>query len=196
MRDWLVRLRNRRRGAWMWPTVIGAVAFDAVAGTHWPPVGGHPTWLAAAILGATLTLLAVAFGSSIGQMAVRLVRPDLPRIVARDYAGTVGVLAVTALLLAAGLANHGQAVADAAALQDATSRGVAWIGDHAPAPFRANLRAANTYAVQPPRLYRVCVPDLRAIRTFCVVVDRSAPFGAGVRPDGYTPNSVLTQGAY
>jgi hypothetical protein len=118
----------------------------------------------------------------------------MPAVVARDYAGTGAVLAITLILLAAGLAHRGTVTADQRALQDAIARAQAYIGVHAKPEFRNNLRQASAYELQPPMIYRVCVPNLSQTVTYCVIVHRDRPFGRSVAFAGYEPNSVLSEG--
>jgi hypothetical protein len=190
----LVRWRWRLRGAWMWKAFVALIVVDAVIGSALPPLGDSQSVLGAALVGAVLGLAAIVLLSWPAMLVIRMFRKDLPKVVARDYGGTAALWAVTAGLLAAGIVHHGTLETDRAALQDATARAQAYVGDHAPAPFRANLQQVNVFEVQPPRFYRVCVFNRPDTRTYCVVVDRTKPFGQSVRFDGYEPNAVLDQG--
>jgi hypothetical protein len=114
--------------------------------------------------------------------------------VARDRAGTVAVLLVTAGFLSLGLAHRPGIQADRRALRDALVRAVAWIGDRAPAQFRTNLDHLDTYTIEPGRIYRTCVPNRAGTRTYCVVVRRTMPFAQSVQFAGYEPNSIFAQG--
>ncbi len=193
-RGWLHRLRWRRRGAWLWPAFVAMVAVDAAVGYLRPPAGDSESIPAAAIAGLALNLLAVLLLSRPLGALLRRLRPDLPGIVARNYAGTSVVVAVTLVLLAAGLAHHGSVVADQAAMRDATVRAEAWIGDRAPAEFRRDVGLSSTFAIQPGSVYRTCVPSQDGDRTYCVIVKTQLPFGRSVRFDGYEPNSVFADG--
>lgn len=193
-RGWLHRLRWRRRGAWLWPVFVAAVAVDAVAGHLRPAAGDTESIAAAALAGLALNLLAVLLLSRPLGALLRRVRPDLPAAVARNYAGTSVVLAVTLVLIAAGLVHHGSVVANQNAMRDATVRAQAWIGDRAPTEFRRNVRLSDTFAIQPGSIYRTCVPGERGIRTYCVIVKTQLPFARSVRFAGYEPNSVFAEG--
>jgi hypothetical protein len=105
------------------------------------------------------------------------------------------VLLVTVSLLSAGLLHHSQVARDNRALQDAIARAVAFIGDRAPAEFRANLGRSSTYEIQPGTIYRTCVRNRAGTRTYCVVVKRNLPFHRSVSFAGYEPNAALSQGA-
>jgi hypothetical protein len=139
-------------------------------------------------------LVAVAAVAPFLAMLWRRRRRDLPVVVARDRAGVVLVLLVTAGLLAGGLLHHGTLTRNADALADAHARAVAWIGTHAPAPFRRHVELSDTVAVVPGSLYRTCAPDPARGRAWCVVVRTGTPFPHGIRPDGGTPNAVFQTG--
>jgi hypothetical protein len=190
-RVWASRLRWRLRGAWLAPLLVLLTLADALL-IHWRPLAGDgPTGLFAALLLACfLNLVAIAALAPFVGMAWRRVRPDLPVVVARDRAGVVLVLLVTAGLIAGGALHHGTVVRNADAAADAHARAVAWIGTNAPAPFRRHLALADTVAVVPGSLYRTCALDPASGRAWCVVAH---PHG-DVRHDGGTPNAVFQAG--
>jgi hypothetical protein len=193
-RGWLHRVRWRRRGAWLWPMFVATAIADAAIGHLRPVSGDSESVAAAAIVGLALNLLAVLLLSRPLGALLRHARGDLPSFVARNYAGTTVVVAVTIALLAIGLAHRATIVSDQATMRDATVRAQAWIGDHAPAEFRRNLPLSSTFVIQPGSLYRTCVPGARRERTYCVIVKPQLPFARSVRFDGYEPNSVFAQG--
>ncbi|HXJ79105.1 MAG TPA: hypothetical protein VMS64_10530, partial [Candidatus Methylomirabilis sp.] len=124
----LVRLRWRRAGAWLWPAFIVLTLVDAVIGHELPPVGATESLAGAALLALFLNLLGVLLLSRPLGWALRTRRPDLPGMVARDYGGTLVVLAVTAAIVAAGLIHAPALRASGRAMQDAITRAQAWIG--------------------------------------------------------------------
>ncbi len=191
---WVHRLRWRRRGAWLWPVFVAAVAADAVLGHLRPPAGDSQSLPAGALAGLALNLLAVLLLSRPLGALLRRVRGDLPGVVARNYAGTSVVIAVTAALLAAGEVHHASVVANQNALRDATVRAEAWIGDRAPAEFRRNMTLADTFAIQPGSIYRTCVPGSHAGRAYCVIVKTQLPFARSVSFAGSEPNAIFAQG--
>src|SRR5947209_9491556 len=101
---WSRRLRWRRRGAWMWPVFIAATVADGVIGTTLPPSGDSEAMSAATVLALFANLIGVVVISWPLSLLLRRFRPDLPRIVARDYAGTTVVVAITAVFVTVGLA--------------------------------------------------------------------------------------------
>ena len=190
----LVRLRWRLRGAWLWPSFVVLTLADAVIVHALPLTGDSASLVGSWLLSVVVSLLAIiALASPIG-FAVRRLRPDMPRLVARNYAGAVITLTVSIVLLTAGLAHRDVIKADFAALQDASARAEAYIGAHAPAEFQRNLLHLDTYEVQPPEVYRSCAANPTGTRFYCVVVKRYLPFGKSVHYDGSEPNSVLSQG--
>lgn len=191
----LTRLHWRLRGAWMWPLLIALTLLDGVI-AHWlTPFGPHTWslhfgWVVAFIL----NLLAVVAGMPTLGWAVRRVRRDMPKVVARDYAGAGICLLITLWWLASGMANRQTISAYNFALQDATARAEAYIGDHAPAVFMPRLHYLDTYVLQAPEIYRTCVATVLGNRDYCVVVDRSKPFAQSVKYAGAEPNSLLGDG--
>jgi hypothetical protein len=192
----LVRLRWRLTGAWLWPCFVALTVIDAAFVHLLPPQGDSESVVLAWIQATVLMMLAMIVISPLLGFVLRRWRGDLPRGVARNYAGTFAVVGVSGFLLAAGLINHHDITRDRAARLDASERAEAWIGDHAPAEFQANIREMDTDPIQPPQVYRSCVANAAGTRYYCVVVDRSKPFGAGVKFAGHESNMMLEQNAY
>ena len=108
----LRRLRWRLRGAWLWPTFVVATLLEMVL-LHVLPVQGDSTgWVGALLAAGCLNLLAVVVVGGAGGFVLRRRRPDLPKVVADDYAGTVALGLVAAAFLTAGLVNAPQGLAD------------------------------------------------------------------------------------
>ncbi len=193
-RSRLVRLRWRRAGAWLWPSFIAFTIADAVIGHDLPPAGSTESLFAAALLGLVLNLLGVLFLSRPLGWGLRRVRRDLPGVVARDYGGTIVVLALTATLLFVGVMHRPAIQASQRAMRDAIARAQAWIGDRAPDEFRRNLQVVSLIAIQAGTIYRACVPNVQNTKSYCVIVDRSKPLDRSVRFSGYEPNAMLASG--
>jgi hypothetical protein len=192
---WLVRMRWRRRGAWLWPAFVAATIIDALIGHALPPVGDTQKLFGAALVACFLNLLGIVLLSRPVAGLVRRRRRDLPWIVARDYGGTAVILAITAALLSAGLINHSTVLGHRQAKRDAIVRAQAFIGDRAPAEFRSNVTLVDVYAIEPGNMYRVCIPSHASQRSFCVVVKTRMPLAQSVSFDGYEPNAVFAAGA-
>ncbi len=189
----IARVRWRRRGAWLWPTFAGLTIADGLIGHALPPSGETQTFFAAMLLGSGLNLAAVVVLRAPVGALVRRARPDLPKLIARDYAGTAAVTAVTAALLGIGLGHHSQVVAHRNALREAMTRAEAWIGTKAPAQFRRNAGSISTLTIEPGSTYRSCAPSADG-RSFCVIVRPQLPLAQSVRFDGYEPNWLFAQG--
>jgi hypothetical protein len=190
----LVRLRWRRAGAWLWPSFIAFTLADAVIGHQLPPAGSTESLTAAGLLGLVLNLLGVLLLSRPIGWGLRRVRRDLPGVVARDYGGTLVVLALTATLVLAGIMHRPAMQASQRDIQDAVARAQAWIGDRAPDEFRRNLHVVSLFAIQAGTIYRACVPNVQNTKNYCVIVDRSKPLDQSVRFSGYEPNDTLASG--
>jgi hypothetical protein len=194
MGAWFARMRWRRRGAWLWPTFAVATLLDAVLVHVLPLSGTSEDLFGGLVIGMVLNVIAVVCVSRPGGALVRLRRPDLPAAIARDYAGTWGVLFVTAVILCIGLIHRPGLAAQQRTLDEVIARAEAYVGDHAPAPFRANAAHTDTFTIQAGSVYRTCVPNRAGTRTYCVIVRPRMPFSDSVTPAGYEPNSVLDEG--
>ncbi len=191
---WLARVRWRRRGAWLWPAFIVATAADGLIGHLLPPAGESQRVISALLMGLVLNLIGVILLATPVGALVRRARHDLPTVIARDYGGTIVVVAVAGGLLGAGLLHRSSVLADQRSFRDATVRGQAFIGDRAPARFRANTAAASTFAIQEGSIYRVCVPSIDHRQTYCVIVNTLLPFARSVSFGGYEPNWMFASG--
>ncbi|MDE3131931.1 MAG: hypothetical protein KGL16_12335 [Acidobacteriota bacterium] len=191
----LVRLRWRLRGAWLWPSFVVLTLADGAIVAALPYTGDSASFVYGWLLGVILSLLAIVVLAPPLGAAVRRLRPDMPRVVARDYAGALIVAAVSCALLAAGLV-HRQAVAhDHNAAYEAAARAESYIGAHAPRAFMGDISRPAIYPLQSPQLYYVCVAATSgAARHYCVVVDLSKPFGRSVRHAGAESIGLLSQG--
>jgi hypothetical protein len=187
-------MRWRRRGAWMWPAFIGLTVLDGVIGTLLPGEGDSTKFVGAMLFGAAINLVAIVLLSWPLAFALRRIKRDYPSFIARDYAGTFVLSLVTAALLVVGVAHHGAVEADHRDMDSAIVRAQAYIGDHAPAQFIANLSFVETYVIQPQSVYRMCVPGRDSGRTYCVIVRLQLPYADSVSFSGYEPNAEFSQG--
>lgn len=152
------------------------------------PVAGRGTGLVPGLLLAgALNLVALAVLARPLARRLRRRRPDLPRVVAEDRAGSALLVAVTVALLAGGLAHRParQAADRAFAAQERAVR--AYVRAHAAPAYRANLDRLDT-AQGAEQFFRTCVPGGPGQRPLCLLVetDRSPPL---VRVDpSRTPN--------
>jgi 4-amino-4-deoxy-L-arabinose transferase-like glycosyltransferase len=177
------------RGAWLWPAFFGLTAVDGILITELPPYDGTPPGLVGGVLlagFANLFLLAVV--TPFAGRALRRRRPDLPRPIANDYAGTGLICGLTAVILVAGVA-HRPAVAgqrdDAAALSAAVG---AYVTAHAPewAPGLDGVEVRE-YA---PEVFRACVPGTDPRRWLCLIVDTDRRPARVTRDESMVPDSA------
>src|ERR1700729_4170180 len=96
----LIRMRWRLRGAWLWPSYVVLTFADAAVIHDLPLSGDRASWVSGLLLGAVLNLLAIVLLANLLGRAVRRLRPDMPKVVARNYAGALITLAVTLALVA------------------------------------------------------------------------------------------------
>jgi hypothetical protein len=187
-RLWPGRLRWRMRGAWQWPTFVALTLVDGLLLQLLPPYGSGPGGLVPAILlaGFANLLLVAVGGPLVGRLLLRRRRPDLPKPIADDYAGTALMCALLVFLVLAGLA-HRPAVASG----ERDRRAVfAAVHDYvrAQAPGYAGVLSAGDALRLDAHYYRACLPSGDVRRALCMFVDtRAKP--ASVREDtDRTPN--------
>ena len=190
----LTRFRWRHRGAWLWPSFIALTLLDGVIGHALPPAGDSQHFLGAALVGCFANLIGIVALAWPVSLAVRRYRRGMPEGVARDYAGTLVMASISALVLLLGILHHSALAQARQARAEAMARAEAWIGARAPAEFRARAASLDAYEIQPGSIYRVCVLSARG-RSYCVVVDTSAPLARSVRFAGYESNAVYSEGA-
>jgi hypothetical protein len=186
-RLWPTRLRWRMRGAWLWPAFFACTALDGILVTAMPPYEGTPPGIVGGVLLAAIAnLVLIAAVAPFAGRALRRRRPDLPRPIATDYAGTALLCALAVAILVAGVA-HRPAVAadndDHAAMFTAV-RG--YVAAHAP-EWRAGLARvdAREYA---PEVYRACVPGRDPSRWLCLIVDTDRRPARVTRDPSMQPN--------
>jgi hypothetical protein len=189
-RVWPRRLRWRLRGAWQWPMFVVLTVVDGVLLAELPPwSNGPPGVFPGVLLAGFFNLVAVAVVAPLVGRAVRRRRPDLPRFVAADYAGSWLLLAITAALLAAGLAHR-----SVAAAEDARERAVAramhdYVVARAP-EFSAGLDHIDAVLLEPDR-YRACVPGRDDRHALCLFVTTDQNPPGITRDTSEEPNSVF-----
>jgi hypothetical protein len=184
-RLWRARLRWRLRGALQWPLFAGLTVADAVLLQALPLSGRHTDFFAALLLAMFCNLLAVAALGRLAARRLRTRRPDLPRVVAEDRAGSALLVLVSVGLLTAGIAHApARHAADRAfAAQRAAVR--AYVIAHGAAVYRANLGGMLTRE-QSDGFFRTCVlgdPEA-GLPPLCLLIrtDHDPPF-VTVDPD-------------
>ena len=167
---------------------------DGLIGHALPLTGDSQSVVGGIVLGLVFNLIAVAVLAVPLGMLLRVRRRDLPGPIARNYAGTFGVVVVTLAFTAIGLAHHPTIDSDRAMMHDAAARAAAWIGDHAPAQFRADAGDLTTVVIQGDAVYRECATNLSGTRDYCVIVDERRPVTSSVLPAGSESNQTLARG--
>jgi hypothetical protein len=186
---WATRLRWRLRGASQWPAFVLFTALEGILLNALPVSGRGPGGFVAGVLLAgfgNLFLLAVL--APLAGARIRRRRPDLPKPVATDYAGTALVAAGALALLAVGVA-HRPVVAEERADRAAQYGAVAgYVASQAPG-YRAGLVHADSIRLSED-LYRTCVPGADPRRPLCLFVETDQhPPGITRDPD-LTPNAA------
>ncbi len=187
---WWPRLRWRMRGAWQWPAFAVLTAVDALLIARLPFRGdGADAW-GALLLAGFFNLIVVAVAAPLLGVLVRRRRRDLPGVVARDYAGTALLVAVTCALLAGGLAHR------SAVTEERSDRAALMAGVHdyviLQAPrFEAGLGRPDIVELEADH-YRVCVYGSERLPLCLFVNTDQRP--AGIRRDpSREPNTGLQQ---
>ncbi len=177
------------RGAWQWPAFAAFTVVDGILLSELPFYDDGPgSVVGGMLLAGFANIIVVAVLAPLVGRRLRRRRPDLPRLVASDYAGT-GLLALIAVVLFLGGLLHRPAVAaeraNLAAVALATHEYV-----FAQAPeYKRGVGSIDALRVEED-LYRSCVPGPDPARWLCLFVttDQSPP---GVTLDGdRAPNSA------
>jgi hypothetical protein len=186
---WRARLRWRLSGAWLWPAFGVLLVVDALLLARLPFSGGRSSLVGALLAAGFLNVIVVAVVPRPGGALVRRFRPALPREIAADRAGAIGLVVLSAALLAGGLAHRSTLQAADAMRDRAVSEARLFAAHRAPARYLP-LHGEDTWS--PGRdVFRTCWagPDPR--RDFCVFVrmDEAVPI---VRADpDQRPNATV-----
>ena len=188
-RVWRRRLRWRLAGAWMWPAFAVLTVVDGVVLALLPFYGDGPGGLVPALLLAGfLNLLAVAVLAPLGGRALRRRRPDLPRLVAADYAGAWMLTSIAALLLAGGLVHRPSVAAEGDAEQAVAEAVHNYVVAQA-REYRGGLAAIDAMRLEPD-YYRACVPGDDPRRWLCLFVGTDQDPAGVTRDPDQAPNAV------
>jgi hypothetical protein len=187
---WRSRLRWRLRGAWQWPTFAVVTAADALLLARLPFTENGMGLVPAFLLAGFLNLAVIAVIGPVAGALLRRRRPGLPREVARDMAGAVGLLLTSAALLVGGLAHRNEVEAANAEFAVAVDTARAFLAHQAPAAYRLSEGRSNTW--QPgPHLYRTCFPGPDPRRDFCVLVQTGEGVPIVRRDPDQRPNAEV-----
>jgi hypothetical protein len=185
---WATRLRWRLRGASQWPAFVLFTTVDALLLNELPIYGDGPGGLIPGVLlagFANLFLLAV-----VAPAAGRLIRrrhPDLPKLIATDFAGT-SLVAIGFLAVLGGGLLHRPVVQEERADRVAQFAAVRDYVDSQARQHRAFLGSADTIRLSDD-LFRTCVPGPEARRPLCLFVNTDQHPPGVTRDTDLTPNS-------
>jgi len=194
-RVWHRRLRWRLRGAWQWPAFIGLTVVDAVLLAELPFYDDGPGgFVPAVLLAGFLNLLLVAVLAPAAGRLLRRARPDLPRLIARDYSGTALLVAATALLAAGGLLHRSAVVEEQGDERAVASSVHDYVITQAPEYTRA-LGAMDAVKLLPDE-YRACVPSTDPRRALCLFVSTDQEPPGLVLDTEQVPNREWRRGGF
>ncbi|MDP8967223.1 MAG: hypothetical protein M3N04_01340 [Actinomycetota bacterium] len=166
------RMRWRLRGAWLWPAFV-VVTVVEIGLLHWLPIAGEGTgFVAGLLLAGCLNVIAIAVLGNLGGSVLRRVRPDLPKVVAENYAGLGALGLVGTAFLVAGLVHRPELAADRAAFAEQSRAVRLWVQANGDDFARAHVDSADSVMVDDD-LYRTCVPGPDPKRWLCLIVDTS-----------------------
>jgi 4-amino-4-deoxy-L-arabinose transferase-like glycosyltransferase len=188
-RVWHRRLRWRLRGAWQWPAFVVLTLVDGILLVLLPPYDGAPeNVFPGVVLAGFANLLAVAVVAPAVGALVRRARPDLPRLIASNYAGGWLLAAITAVLLAAGLLNR-----SAIEAEQARERAVAvamhdYVLREEPR-LRGSLSTIDLIRIDRD-YYRACIPGADPRHWLCLFVSTDQHPPGVTRDTDEVPNST------
>ena len=175
-RVWHRRLRWRFRGAWQWPAFMALTLLDGVLLVVLPPYFGAPdNVFPGVLLAGSANLLAIVILAPPLGIWLRRRRPELPRLVASNYAGAALLVALTAVLVTAGVVHRSDVRAEERREHAVAAAMHAYVVEQAP-EHRDALATIDAIRLE-PGYYRACVPRDEADRFFCLFVstDQSPP---------------------
>ena len=186
---WLTRTRWRMRGAWLWPSFVVLTVAEGIALELLPISGDGPGGVVPGVLLAGFAnLIAVATIAPLAGRRLRHRRPDLPRVIADNYAGTALLCAIAAGTLALGLAHRPRVLADRADRGAVAGVVHDYVVAQAPA-YRPGIASAEAVRLE-DELYRACVPGPDPKRWLCLFVNtRQRPAGVSLDHDR-APNTA------
>jgi hypothetical protein len=189
-RFWPARLRWRMRGAWLWPVFLLITPLEGVLFALLPPYAGAPRAVIGGVLVAGFAnLFLIAVVAPLVARALRRRRPDLPRVVAADRAGTGLLCGLAAVIVVAGIAHRPAVAAQERDLAAAHAATRDFVLARAP-EYEPGLVAVDALHLAEDS-YRVCVPAAASRRWLCLYVDTDQRPPGLSRDPSTEPNSAL-----
>jgi hypothetical protein len=188
-RLWTRRLRWRMRGAWQWPLFAVLTVIDGVVLSELPFYSRGPGTLAGGLLLAGFAnLLVVAVVAPLLGAGLRRRRPDLPRLVASDYAGAGALGTLTLLFVLGGVLHRPAVAADRAEVAAVAASTRGYVLGSAP-EYRGGVTRMDAIQLEDD-LYRSCVPGADPQHWLCLFVKTAQRPPGIVRDPDQTPNSA------
>jgi hypothetical protein len=190
------RMRWRMRGAWQWPAFFASTLVDGAVLDRLPFYGDGPgSFVGGVLLAGFLNLVAVAVLAPLSGRLLRRRRPDLPRLVASNYAGTALVTLLALLLVGGGLAHRPAAAAGAQDRLRVLGSVHRFVLAEQPA---LGSRLGSTDVLQlESRLYRACVPKPQPSRWLCLFVStEQSPPGVTLDHDEEANDALRNHGGF
>jgi hypothetical protein len=171
-REGFVRLRWRLRGAWLWPGFVVVTLLEMLL-LHWLPLAGQGTdFIPALLLAGSLNVLAVALLGGLGGYTLRRLRPDMPKVVADNYAGTIVLALVAGTFVTVGLVHRPEVVDRREAFGAQSLAAQRWVQANGDDYAIGHLNGADTLPIDED-LWRTCVPGPDPKRWLCLIIDTS-----------------------
>jgi hypothetical protein len=182
-------MRWRMRGAWLWPSFVVLTVLEGIALEVLPVAGDGPGGVVPGVLLAGFAnLIGVATVAPLAGRRLRRRRPDLPRVIADNYAGTALLCAIAVGILALGLLHRPSVLAEQQARRAQLGAVHAYVVAQAP-EYRAGIALADSMRLQED-YYRTCVPGPDPKRWLCLFVNtRQHPAGVSLDHDR-APNAT------
>jgi hypothetical protein len=188
-RLWTRRLRWRMRGAWQWPLFVLLTVIDGIVLSELPFYSRGPGTLAGGLLLAGFAnLLVVAVVAPLLGGGLRRRRPDLPRLVASDYAGAAALGTLTLLFILGGVLHRPAVAADRAEVAAVAASTRDYVLGSAP-EYRGGVTRIDAIQLEDD-LYRSCVPGADPQRWLCLFVKTAQRPPGVVRDPDQTANSA------
>ena len=189
-------MRWRLRGAWQWPAYALLTLLDAVIVHELPPVREGVDFVPALIVSSFANLflmgaIAPWFGRRLAEREHATDGNGIPLAVRaevlKDRSAAVLLVVATIGLLAAGLGNHPEVVADTEDVEDAIDLLQDYVAAHAPPEIQRNIEIVNTDRLE-EGYFRMCINYDERDRAWCVFVNVKAEPPTVIRDPSEIPN--------
>jgi hypothetical protein len=193
---WVTRMRWRMRGAWLWPSFVVLTVAEGIALEVLPIAGDGPGGVVPGVLLAGFAnLFAVAAIAPLAGRRLRRHRPDLPRVIADNYAGTALLCVIAAVIVTLGLVHRPSVVAENEARRAQLGAVHDYVVAQAP-EYRAGIALADSLRLEKD-YYRTCVPGPDPKRWLCLFVNtKQQPAGVSLDHDRAPNDTYRRHGGF